>query len=412
VSDQFEIDLGALPGLVRGLGDRARDADGTIDDAKDLASRLSGLGGTAAGLTSHASDAARYIDRAKTGLFDLQKDLSVRGQRLADFEGYPDLAKAIAEAAKPPPKHHWYDPITDVADKAWDVVSSNPIGTLHTTLDVVGFIPVVGDVADGVNALIYIAEGDWANAAISGISIVPFVGSAAAGGRLASKGVKLAKGVARGASDVDHAADAVRTGRHAVDAARDGRHAVDAAHDAARGEMGDAARALATPARARAAALAAAAMALAADTVVPVHRRASRRNSRACVPRKRSGTAPAPSLAAAVCQTPEASCSTAATTTLPAYRGKLPINFAGRLSSTLTSSATRSGAPRQMIPRSPSTLTGGPWQGWPTATRRGLSRVSGSAHVDRMSCITCTTFSMAVVSTTWTTWSSRRPATT
>ena len=126
-------------------------------------------------------------------------------------------ADAILEAEKPPPKHHWYDSVTDFASSAWDVVSSNPMETVHTALDVVGFIPVVGDIADGVNALIYLGEGDWQNAALSGIAIVPVLGSAATAGRLGTKGVKLIKGL-RAAEDgveaLDTAADTVRAGRN------------------------------------------------------------------------------------------------------------------------------------------------------------------------------------------------------
>jgi hypothetical protein len=65
----------------------------------------------------------------------------------------------------------------------------------HTALDIAGFIPVVGAVADVANAAWYLAEGDYANAALSGVSAIPGVGDAIG---LAGKGgkatLKLAKG--------------------------------------------------------------------------------------------------------------------------------------------------------------------------------------------------------------------------
>lgn len=68
---------------------------------------------------------------------------------------------------------------------------------VHGVLDVAGFIPVVGAVADVANAAIYAAEGDWGNAALSLVSAVPGVGDAVGavgkGGKLLLKGMKLAE---------------------------------------------------------------------------------------------------------------------------------------------------------------------------------------------------------------------------
>ncbi len=48
--------------------------------------------------------------------------------------------------------------------------------TIHTVLDVAGFIPGVGAVADLANAAIYAAEGDWANAGWGAVALIPLVG--------------------------------------------------------------------------------------------------------------------------------------------------------------------------------------------------------------------------------------------
>ncbi|HIK17150.1 MAG TPA: hypothetical protein IGS53_17935 [Leptolyngbyaceae cyanobacterium M33_DOE_097] len=64
----------------------------------------------------------------------------------------------------------------------------------HTVLDIAGFIPVVGAVADLANAGWYAAEGDYKNAALSAASAVPGVGDVAAAGKIALKTAAAAKG--------------------------------------------------------------------------------------------------------------------------------------------------------------------------------------------------------------------------
>ena len=62
---------------------------------------------------------------------------------------------------------------------------------LHTSLDVIGLIPG-GDFADLINSGLYLIEGDYTNATISAVAVVPFIGNLATGGKLAvdaSKGV-------------------------------------------------------------------------------------------------------------------------------------------------------------------------------------------------------------------------------
>jgi len=53
--------------------------------------------------------------------------------------------------------------------------------TMHMLMDGYGFIPVAGEAADGLNAIIYAYEGDL-NAAFSSISIAPIAGDATAKG--------------------------------------------------------------------------------------------------------------------------------------------------------------------------------------------------------------------------------------
>jgi hypothetical protein len=50
---------------------------------------------------------------------------------------------------------------------------------VHGALDIAGFIPVLGAIPDGINAVIYVAEGDWTNAGLSAVAMVPLFGDGA-----------------------------------------------------------------------------------------------------------------------------------------------------------------------------------------------------------------------------------------
>lgn len=58
-------------------------------------------------------------------------------------------------------------------------------------LDIVGLIPGVGEVADGANAIIYTARGEYLNAGLSAGAMIPFAGWAATGGKLTGKVLQL-----------------------------------------------------------------------------------------------------------------------------------------------------------------------------------------------------------------------------
>ncbi|MEZ0539976.1 type VI secretion system tube protein TssD [Fibrella arboris] len=68
---------------------------------------------------------------------------------------------------------------------------------LHSLLDVVGMIPVIGEVADAANAAIYVAQGDYANAAMSAASMIPLAGNFVGAAKLAKTGAKLAQKAAK-----------------------------------------------------------------------------------------------------------------------------------------------------------------------------------------------------------------------
>ncbi len=60
---------------------------------------------------------------------------------------------------------------------------------LHLLLDVIGMIPGFGEVADGINAVFYAAEGDYVSAGISAAAMLPIAGWVAAGGKVVKRGL-------------------------------------------------------------------------------------------------------------------------------------------------------------------------------------------------------------------------------
>lgn len=64
---------------------------------------------------------------------------------------------------------------------------------IQTALDLAGFAPGVGAVPDLLNAAISACRGNWGEAGLSVLAAVPGIGDAAAGVKLANRGVKMAK---------------------------------------------------------------------------------------------------------------------------------------------------------------------------------------------------------------------------
>ena len=83
---------------------------------------------------------------------------------------------------------------------------------VHGALDLAGFVPVLGALPDGINAAIYVVEGDWANAGLSAVAMVPAWGDGVMLGAIAGKSaIKISEkaairlgeeGIAKGLKEV------------------------------------------------------------------------------------------------------------------------------------------------------------------------------------------------------------------
>ena len=71
-------------------------------------------------------------------------------------------------------------PLNDAASAWWDDYGE----WVHNAIDLVGLIPGIGDIADGINSLIYLAEGRYLEATISALSMIPLVGDLGKAGKV------------------------------------------------------------------------------------------------------------------------------------------------------------------------------------------------------------------------------------
>ncbi|MFI8962769.1 SpvB/TcaC N-terminal domain-containing protein [Streptomyces sp. NPDC053493] len=102
--------------------------------------------------------------------------------------------------------------LTDPTGKWPKMPSWKTIG--HTTLDVAGMVPVVGEAADLANAGWYAVEGDYVNAGLSAASAIPGAGYAANAAKYGNKALDAAQA----AKNATNATDAAKTVKAADEA--------------------------------------------------------------------------------------------------------------------------------------------------------------------------------------------------
>lgn len=96
-------------------------------------------------------------------------------------------------------------------DQSGGIQSADVLTSLQMALDVAGLVPGFGEVADGLNALISLARGDYVGAGLSAAAMIPFVGW----------GATAAKGVRYGLKATDALSTALKYGDEVVDVGKD-----------------------------------------------------------------------------------------------------------------------------------------------------------------------------------------------
>ncbi|MFB5763712.1 HNH endonuclease [Paenibacillus medicaginis] len=117
-----------------------------------------------------------------------------------DLEPQPEAP--FAEEAKKEEKKGFWNKFLDVT---------------QVVLDVVGCIPVVGEIADLANAGISLARGDYVGAALSVASAIPFAGWAATGAKAARRVAQATKLGSKAVKAVDKTATVVKSAKEVAE---------------------------------------------------------------------------------------------------------------------------------------------------------------------------------------------------
>ncbi|CAM1345103.1 hypothetical protein [Tenacibaculum amylolyticum] len=97
------------------------------------------------------------------------------------------------------------------------------ISVFQTGLDIIGMVPIIGEIADVINGAIYLIRGDYANATISAIALIPIGGQVATGTRVAVKVVdNVVIPIAKNADEVRKLVDFTQSANRAINAIQSG----------------------------------------------------------------------------------------------------------------------------------------------------------------------------------------------
>lgn len=109
---------------------------------------------------------------------------SANGNTLGRVVGQTAPTAVPAEQANPP---------VEAETEEEGITGEQVLDGIQLGLDVVGLIPVVGEVADIASAAISLVRGDYVGAGLSLLSAIPFVGYAGTAGKAARYGAKMAE---------------------------------------------------------------------------------------------------------------------------------------------------------------------------------------------------------------------------
>jgi hypothetical protein len=168
-----------------------------VDTAHDVGDAAAAAGQAVVDTAHDVGDAAAAAGQA---VVDTANDVGNAAVDTAHDIG--DAAAAGGQAV--------VDGVNGVVD-GWNNMSERDRDLIHLGLDIIGFVPVVGEVADVANGVLYMMEGDYLNAGISFVSAIPLAGDTAKGGRAVTKGAKFADAavsISKGAKYADAAVSA------------------------------------------------------------------------------------------------------------------------------------------------------------------------------------------------------------
>lgn len=142
----------------------------------------------------------KYLDHSSSRFYS---GLILENQQYLD-EDITDTLKNVFQGGKSLTLKTLF-PILYLNDLA-DLLEKSDVATevAHFTLDAAGLVPIIGEVADGLNVAWYAKEGEWFNAAMSLLSILPVAGDIIGkGAKYLGKGSKpFAKFISKYGDDI------------------------------------------------------------------------------------------------------------------------------------------------------------------------------------------------------------------
>ncbi|WP_191304184.1 LamG-like jellyroll fold domain-containing protein [Lentzea cavernae] len=135
--------------------------------------------------SGHVNMGARWYDPS-TGGFASRDSVDQGGPGSGGFNRYSYGVGSPVNGFDPN-GHNWF---SDAVSWVGDNIST--IG--HTALDVAGLIPGFGEIADGINAVWYLAEGNYTDAALSAAGMIPFGGWGATAAKWGNRGYDAVRG--------------------------------------------------------------------------------------------------------------------------------------------------------------------------------------------------------------------------
>ncbi|MCX7747060.1 MAG: polymorphic toxin-type HINT domain-containing protein [Clostridia bacterium] len=132
----------------------------------------------------------RYVlEKSSRGIYLKEYKQGYQGKQ---FYGYDPLHKFSVYSVEQ--KHDYtLDEFINIMGCQWESDWANRPEykiSWHDILDLAGMIPIVGELADGTNAVLYFMEGDIANGLKSSAGVVPFIGEGVVGLKVVKNSVK------------------------------------------------------------------------------------------------------------------------------------------------------------------------------------------------------------------------------
>ncbi|MFE9746184.1 polymorphic toxin-type HINT domain-containing protein [Saccharothrix saharensis] len=135
--------------------------------------------------TGRVNMGARWYDPT-TGTFSSRDSVTQGGPGSAGFNRYVYGVGSPLNGFDPD-GHGWF---SDAVSWVGDNLST--VG--HTALDVAGLVPGLGEIADGINGVWYLAEGNYVDAGLSFAGMVPFAGWGATAAKWGNRGYDAMRG--------------------------------------------------------------------------------------------------------------------------------------------------------------------------------------------------------------------------